>query len=186
MSQSIAPETITFSVGGTVRAWRYPFNPARFIARCQSAAHASSASFAFCCPVSTVDIAVRNDSSKVGHTGSRGSSVAVFIDSASTGAQPYFSCTSGWFSTDTRGGALPRTTERRIHSLLHAIWMNSNAHSLFLFPVGTPNVQPPTLTMLSAIECAPGARAQPHFPAVFDSFGSLISVPYGASVMVIA
>ena len=70
--------------------------------------------------------------------------------------------------------------------MLHANWMNSNAQSLCLHALGTPNVQPPTLTWLSARECAPGATVQAHFPAVFDSFGSLISVPYGASVIVIA
>lgn len=64
--------------------------------------------------------------------------------------------------------------------------MNSNARSLFFDAVGTPSVQPPTLTLLSARECAPGATAHAHLPAVFDSFGWLISVPYGASVMVIA
>src|SRR6185503_8754247 len=122
----------------------------------------------------------------VGQIASRGSSVAVFIASASTGAHPKRSCTSGSFSTDTRGGALPRSIERRIHSLLVANWMNSNAHSLFLHALGTPNVQPPTLTRLSSRECAPGATAHAHFPAVFDNFGSLISVPYGASVIVIA
>ena len=64
--------------------------------------------------------------------------------------------------------------------------MNSNAHSVFLPAAGTPKVQPFSETLLSAAEWRPGATAQPQRPAVCDSFGSLISVPYGASVIVIA
>jgi hypothetical protein len=89
MSQSIAPSMVmVFSVSANLRARHHPFNPARRSARCQSVATASSASLAFFCPVSTDEMPLRSANSIVGQIGSRGSSVAVFMASASTGAQP--------------------------------------------------------------------------------------------------
>src|SRR5205085_1333480 len=107
-------------------------------------------------PVSTCEIPLRSEASKVGHTGWLGSGRAWPSALAAAGAQANRSAIAGSRSAEPRVGALPRSIERRSQALLVAIWMNSNAQSLCLQAVGTPNVQPLSQLRLSSLLRRPG------------------------------
>src|ERR1019366_5287936 len=112
MSQSIVVSGMTW------------FNPARLRVRRQSDATPSSATLGVFCPNSTAEIAPRSCRAMLGQIGSRGSSFAVFIVAASTGAQPKRSATVGSLKTDTRGGGFGQfgVVDQR------SIWRQSERH----------------------------------------------------------
>jgi len=103
--------------------------PARRRLRCQSRARSSSACFGGFCPSKASDMVLRSEISSASHTGCAGVGNPVSIASAATGGQPSFATIAGSRSTEPRGGALPRSMERNIHCLLHAMRMNSKDQS---------------------------------------------------------
>ena len=94
----------------------------------------------------------------------------VSIAAAAMGGQPICSTISGSRRTDPRGGALPRIIERRIQSLLQAIWMKASDQSRFLVYFGTARKWPSTQVRLWSLAVWPGTVAQIHLPPVFESF----------------
>ena len=81
---------------------------------------------------------------------------------------------------------LPLSIDRSIAGFEVTYLMNSPAHSLFLLVVGTEKVQPPIQPRPARSGVSPGVCVQAHFPAVFDSRGSLIWLPNGASMSAMA
>ena len=99
--------------GRGMRRATHPFNPARRSARCQSVATASSASLAFFCPSQhRRDAAAQRQFHRGPDRLARLQRRGLHRLGQHRRPADSCSCTSGFFSTDTRGGALPRTTER--------------------------------------------------------------------------
>src|ERR1700756_1877143 len=122
--------------------------PARRRVRCQSAATASRACLAVLEPCRASDTPVRSVSSSVLHVGWAGVGTPVSIARAAVGGQPSLSARAGSFSTEPRGGALPRSIERSCHFLLQAIRMNSIDQSAFFAYFDTARKWPSTQVLL--------------------------------------
>src|SRR5690349_15589621 len=125
--------------------------PARRRLRCQSRASSSSACFGGFCPSRVSDRALRSEISSASHTGCAGVGKPVSIASAATGGQPSFVTIVGSRSTEPRGGALPRSAERNIHCLLHAMRMNSSDQSGYFAYFGTERKWPSIQVRLCAL-----------------------------------
>src|SRR6266404_4631355 len=125
--------------------------PARRRLRCQSRASSSSACFGVFCPSKASDIALRSEISSASHTGCAGVGNPVSIASAATGGQPSFATIVGSRSTEPRGGALPRSMERSIHRLLHAMRMNSTDQSGYFAYFGIERKWPSIQVWLCAL-----------------------------------
>src|SRR5271165_331450 len=125
--------------------------PARRRLRCQSRASSSSACFGGFCPSKASDITVRSEISSASHTGCAGVGNPVSIASAATGGQPSFATIVGSRSTEPRGGALPRSMERSIHCLLHAMRMSSSDQFGYFAYFGIERKWPSIQVWLSAL-----------------------------------
>lgn len=66
------------------------------------------------------------------------------MERAAVGGHPSFSAMVASFSTEPRGGALPRSIERSCHFLLHAMRINSIDQPAFLAYFGTARKCPST------------------------------------------
>ena len=129
---------------------------------------------------------MRSDSSSPSHAGFDEIGIPVSIASAAAAGQPSLATIAGLRNDDPRGGALPPSMERSIASLLHAMRMNSIAQSAFLEYFDIAMNWPSTMVRLCAFAVCPGIVAQAQRPPVWDSFGSLNSVPYDEKVTDIA
>src|SRR5271170_7628265 len=168
----------------SVQIWRgigcalfYLIMPARRRLRCHSRATPSSACLAVFWPSKASDTPVRNDNSSPSHAGFAEIGMPVSIADAAAAGQPNFATIAGLRNDDARGGALPPSMERSIASLLQAMRRNSVAQSGFLEYFEIAMNWPSTMLRLWSFEVIPGTVANAHRPAVFDTFGSLNSVP---------